>query len=111
MFYNIRAHARVVKLVDATDSKSVGSDTVPVRVRPRAPYVGKALFSRLFLFSIYNLVGLNAEIFRYSKNHSQSREWYIKYKHTTLYFRIIFITVSIGSGRSLPFISINTISG
>ena len=29
--------ARVVKLVDALDSKSSGSDTVPVRFRPRAP--------------------------------------------------------------------------
>ena len=30
-------NARVAKLVDATDLKSVGSNTVPVQVRPRAP--------------------------------------------------------------------------
>ena len=29
--------ARVVKLVDAMDSKSIGTCTMPVRVRPRAP--------------------------------------------------------------------------
>ena len=31
--------ARVAKLVDATDLKSVGRNTVPVQVRPRAPFL------------------------------------------------------------------------
>ena len=35
--YLLDAHPRVVKLVDAVDSKSTGSDTVSVQVRPRGP--------------------------------------------------------------------------
>ena len=34
---NLLNHARVVKLVDAVDSKSTDRDIVTVRVRPRAP--------------------------------------------------------------------------
>ena len=34
--------ARVAELADATDLKSVGLTSVPVRVRPRAPQGGAA---------------------------------------------------------------------
>ncbi len=34
---NNETHAEVMELADVVDSKSTGSDTVPVRVRPPAP--------------------------------------------------------------------------
>ena len=38
MVYNtVRNNAGVMELADVTDSKSVGSDTVPVQVRSPAP--------------------------------------------------------------------------
>ena len=43
--------AAVMKLVDVVDSKSTGSDTVPVRVRPAAPYLKQTLKLDLGVFT------------------------------------------------------------
>ena len=53
MQVNIKKNAAVVKLADALDSKSSGSDTVPVQVRPAAPSL-----NRLNLFTVGKTFGL-----------------------------------------------------
>ena len=38
MVLSIRSHAGVMELADVVDSKSTAGDSVPVRVRPPAPF-------------------------------------------------------------------------
>ena len=47
--------APVAELVDAADLKSVGSNPVPVRFRPSAPFIKNALLRAFFVFQIKRL--------------------------------------------------------
>ena len=51
--------AAVVKLADALDSKSCGSDTVPVQVRPAAPTKKDRFFTYPFFVSVPVWTDLN----------------------------------------------------
>ena len=52
ILYNIKSlNAGVMELVDVTDSKSVGSDTVWVRVPPPAPRRSKVRFAPTLFYS------------------------------------------------------------
>ena len=55
VFYQMPMFAGVVELVDTRDLKSLGSDTVPVQVRPAAPKIDKSFYKvcRFLIFKVF----------------------------------------------------------
>ena len=56
MYKTIKFYALVAELVDAADLKSVGSNTVPVRFRPRAPIKNRGFIPLFFIGRIYQSI-------------------------------------------------------
>ncbi len=73
----------MVKLVDAVDSKSTGSDTVPVRVRPRAPLLSKRRVPQGTFFVFKGEKGGENRIL--GKNAIKRQKRYKKWKNWSCY--------------------------
>ena len=83
MYNNTVISAGVMELADVTDSKSVGSDTVWVRVPPPAPEILNAeAFGIFSFFTIHSSPNSHSDIFGKEKVISNSKIQ-IRYHHSS----------------------------